>query len=132
MARTVNTVTDPHALADSAVELVRTWLQRAQENQRNNKQKNPAEDRLAAVLQDPNGLEFTVGFVDRVIRTEDTKAAAKALQDIAKLTPQSMPVADRAQIQAGTVLSGALPSVCLLYTSPSPRDLSTSRMPSSA
>ena len=38
MARTVNTVTDPHALADSAVELVRTWLQRAQENLRNNKQ----------------------------------------------------------------------------------------------
>ena len=26
----------------------------------------------------------------------------------------------------------ALPSLCLLYTSPSPRDLSTSRMPSSA
>ena len=26
----------------------------------------------------------------------------------------------------------ALPSGCLLYTSPSPRDLSTSRMPSSA
>ena len=25
-----------------------------------------------------------------------------------------------------------LPTVCLLYTSPSPRDLSTSRMPSSA
>ena len=28
--------------------------------------------------------------------------------------------------------AGALPSACLLYTSPSPRDLSTSRMPSSA
>ena len=27
---------------------------------------------------------------------------------------------------------GAMPAVCLLYTSPSPRDLSTSRMPSSA
>ncbi|WP_290655170.1 bifunctional proline dehydrogenase/L-glutamate gamma-semialdehyde dehydrogenase, partial [Kocuria sp.] len=111
MARTVNTGTDPHALADPAVDLVRTWLLRAQENQRKNTQKNPAEDRLAAVLQDPNGLEFTVGFVDRVVRTEDTKAAAKALQDIAKLTPQSMPAADRAQIQAGTVLSGVLPSV---------------------
>ena len=111
MARTVNTGIDPHALADPAVDLVRTWLLRAQENQRKNTQKNPAEDRLAAVLQDPNGLEFTVGFVDRVIRTEDTKAAAKALQDIAKLTPQSMPAADRAQIQAGTVLSGVLPSV---------------------
>ena len=29
-------------------------------------------------------------------------------------------------------LSGAIPDFCLLYTSPSPRDLSTSRMPSSA
>ena len=111
MARTVNTGTDPHALADPAVDLVRTWLLRAQENQRKNTQKNPAEDRLAAVLQDPNGLEFTVGFVDRVVRTEDTKAAAKALQDIATLTPQSMPATDRAQIQAGTALSGVLPSV---------------------
>ena len=27
---------------------------------------------------------------------------------------------------------GLLPTACLLYTSPSPRDLSTSRMPSSA
>ena len=29
-------------------------------------------------------------------------------------------------------LAGALKWICLLYTSPSPRDLSTSRMPSSA
>ena len=29
-------------------------------------------------------------------------------------------------------LGTALPALCLLYTSPSPRDLSTSRMPSSA
>ena len=28
--------------------------------------------------------------------------------------------------------SGSLSNICLLYTSPSPRDLSTSRMPSSA
>ena len=31
-----------------------------------------------------------------------------------------------------TVLLYAIPKICLLYTSPSPRDLSTSRMPSSA
>ena len=88
MARTVNTGTDPHALADPAVDLVRTWLLRAQENQRKNTQKNPAEDRLAAVLQDPNGLEFTVGFVDRVVRTEDTKAAAKALDEATQIDPR--------------------------------------------
>jgi len=35
-------------------------------------------------------------------------------------------------VVAGLVLGTALGSVCLLYTSPSPRDLSTSRMPSSA
>ena len=30
------------------------------------------------------------------------------------------------------IASCAMPAACLLYTSPSPRDLSTSRMPSSA
>ena len=32
----------------------------------------------------------------------------------------------------GEIYAGLLPYICLLYTSPSPRDLSTSRMPSSA
>ena len=36
------------------------------------------------------------------------------------------------QAQAEGMLSAALGKLCLLYTSPSPRDLSTSRMPSSA
>ena len=36
-----------------------------------------------------------------------------------------------AQIRAGTATE-VHATVCLLYTSPSPRDLSTSRMPSSA
>ena len=34
--------------------------------------------------------------------------------------------------KAGSDISLAVYNVCLLYTSPSPRDLSTSRMPSSA
>ena len=33
---------------------------------------------------------------------------------------------------AAITTDGSTPSLCLLYTSPSPRDLSTSRMPSSA
>ena len=36
------------------------------------------------------------------------------------------------QFQTDSTIVGALADVCLLYTSPSPRDLSTSRMPSSA
>ena len=34
--------------------------------------------------------------------------------------------------KAGDAMPSVPPSACLLYTSPSPRDLSTSRMPSSA
>ncbi|MDN5699059.1 MAG: aldehyde dehydrogenase, partial [Kocuria sp.] len=102
---------DPRELADESVDLVRQWLGRAKDNKKRSSQKNPAEDRLSTVLQDPHGLEFTVGFVDRVIRTEDTKAAAKALQDIAKLTPESMSAVDRAQIKAGTALSDKLSSI---------------------
>ena len=37
----------------------------------------------------------------------------------------------RAKGGAGLIITGAC-AICLLYTSPSPRDLSTSRMPSSA
>jgi len=40
-----------------------------------------------------------------------------------------------AALNVGRAISGmrsAQPNICLLYTSPSPRDLSTSRMPSSA
>ena len=47
------------------------------------------------------------------------------------ITPQQQPVLDGVTpvlIQNNTLLLGN----CLLYTSPSPRDLSTSRMPSSA
>ena len=39
---------------------------------------------------------------------------------------------DRARIQVGRISHFGLLEICLLYTSPSPRDLSTSRMPSSA
>ena len=35
-------------------------------------------------------------------------------------------------VSAAAAVAVAAPAACLLYTSPSPRDLSTSRMPSSA
>ena len=40
--------------------------------------------------------------------------------------------ADSMQVYKELKVLSARPSNCLLYTSPSPRDLSTSRMPSSA
>ena len=46
------------------------------------------------------------------------------------MEPDELAVWTRAMVDSGCTLD--LSGVCLLYTSPSPRDLSTSRMPSSA
>ena len=55
----------------------------------------------------------------------------QALRDADLMRPTL--VIDRARLDANiALLKQHLPSDCLLYTSPSPRDLSTSRMPSSA
>ena len=49
--------------------------------------------------------------------------------------PEEMPIARMEIVQTvpeTNLIEGDKVSTCLLYTSPSPRDLSTSRMPSSA
>lgn len=73
-------------LADQARTLVREWLTEAQTI--------PADssaEMLAGVLKDPNGLAFTVGFVDDVIRPEDDAIAGRNLAKIAPLVPSFLP-----------------------------------------
>lgn len=94
-------------LTEQSVEKVRSWLEYSKQES----VPNAAAERLAAVLQDPNGLEFTVGFVDRVVRTEDINAAAHALNELGAIAPATMSFLDRAQIQAGSLLGRALPQV---------------------
>lgn len=96
------------ALADSAVEKVTQWLKHTETS---GVSAHPAAETLSAVLADPNGLDFTVGFVDRVIRTEDTKAAASALNELGSLAPQTMKKLDLAQIKTGSALGRLLPDV---------------------
>ena len=71
----------PQELAEEAVTLVRKWLQEASEHPA-----DPAAQRLAGVLRDPNGLDFTVGFVDGVVRPEDQGVAAKKLKELSAIT----------------------------------------------
>ena len=73
-------------LADQAVELARRWIAEAAEAE-----VDPAAARLAAVLQDKNGLAFTLGFVDGVMRPESLSAAAAQLQRIAPIVPDFLP-----------------------------------------
>ncbi|GAA1822793.1 bifunctional proline dehydrogenase/L-glutamate gamma-semialdehyde dehydrogenase [Nesterenkonia flava] len=95
-------------LGDAAVEKVSHWLQQTQTS---GIKPHASAERLSAVLSHPTGLDFTVGFVDRVIRTEDSKAAASALAELGELAPDTLGALDRAQIQAGSALGRMLPNV---------------------
>ena len=101
-------------LAEAAVDKVVAWLKASQSaagTKGAKKHANPAAERLAAVLSDPNGLDFTVGFVDRVVRTEDRKAAARALAELGNITPATLGALDRAQIMMGSKLGTTFPDI---------------------
>jgi RHH-type proline utilization regulon transcriptional repressor/proline dehydrogenase/delta 1-pyrroline-5-carboxylate dehydrogenase len=96
---------EPVELAEAAVALARRWLDESAEAP-----DDPSAARLAGVLKDPDGLAFTVGFVDGVARPEDVSVAAKNLTRLAKRVPRFLPPALRAAIAAGGAVGEALPS----------------------
>ena len=59
------------------------------------------------------------------------QSRAKLICDTAGVKPD-MKVKDLAESEVSSLREAVAKYTCLLYTSPSPRDLSTSRMPSSA
>jgi len=73
-------------LVDESIALVRRWLAEAAQIPA-----EPAAARLAALLRDPAGLSFTVGFVDGVIRPEDPRVAAHRLAELAREVPAFLP-----------------------------------------
>lgn len=58
---------------------------------------------LSDLLRDPKGLDFTLGFVDRVIRTEDPRAAAVELRRLAQDPPAFLPAALRRVLGLGGI-----------------------------
>ncbi|RLP71516.1 aldehyde dehydrogenase family protein [Mycetocola manganoxydans] len=95
-------------LATDAVSLARKWVDESA-----GATVDPAAQRLAEVLKDPNGLAFTVGFVDGVMRPEDLFVAGYNLQRVAKLTPAFLPWYLRAAITAGGILGPVMPWVVI-------------------
>ncbi|QMU96361.1 aldehyde dehydrogenase family protein [Microbacterium esteraromaticum] len=93
-------------LGDEAVALVRRWLVDSREVP-----VDAAGQRLAGVLRDPNGLDFTVGFVDGVVRPEDLKVAAAKLKELVPLTPGFLPAPMRGAIGLGGFAAGIVPGV---------------------
>lgn len=96
------------ALADEAVALVRRWLTEAA--------KVPVDasaEQLAGVLKDPNGLDFTVGFVDGVVRPEDLNVAARNLAKLAPKVPAFLPWYMRSAVALGGTVAPVLPQVVI-------------------
>ena len=94
-----------HPLVDRAVELARRWIVEASEAE-----VDPAAARLADVLQDENGLPFTLGFVDGVMRPESLSAAASQLHRIAPIVPEFLPWYLRGAVRLGGGIAPVLPS----------------------
>ena len=89
-------------LADRSIDLVRTWIDPQQARQH---RPTASARRLAQLLKDPAGLEFTIGFVDRVVRPEDTGVAARNLRQLASETPDFLPWFQRFALKLGALVS---------------------------
>jgi RHH-type proline utilization regulon transcriptional repressor/proline dehydrogenase/delta 1-pyrroline-5-carboxylate dehydrogenase len=70
---------------DDAVALVRQWLAASA-----GVKPDAGAKRLAGVLRDDRGLDFTLGFIDRVIRPEDPKVAAANLERLSQDVPDPL------------------------------------------
>ncbi|AXK45241.1 aldehyde dehydrogenase family protein [Brachybacterium saurashtrense] len=99
---------DPGAIpsAEEVAAQVRSWVDAAAAHP----VPGPAK-MLSDLLQDPKGLDFTLAFVDRVIRPEDPRAAAVELRRLAQDPPAFLPAPLRRVIGLGGAASGLAPSV---------------------
>jgi RHH-type proline utilization regulon transcriptional repressor/proline dehydrogenase/delta 1-pyrroline-5-carboxylate dehydrogenase len=92
------------ALVPDVEATVRRWLSHAQ-----TLPVDKAAARLAAMLNDPRGLAFTVGFVDGVIRPEDVREAARSLAQLARDVPGFLPWHLRAAVKVGAAAGAVVP-----------------------
>lgn len=107
MAKSSNEVT-PQDIADLAVERARKWVAASA--------KYPdvyAAKLLSRVLQDPKGLDFTVAFVDKVIRPEDQNVAARVLNQLGKGRVNFLPAYLRYPFKLGAALAPIAPGPVL-------------------
>ena len=70
--------------SDDAAALVRRWLEASADVK-----PDPGAARLAEVLRDEQGLDFTLGFIDRVVRPEDPRVAARHLEQLSQGVPDA-------------------------------------------
>ncbi|MET4095987.1 bifunctional proline dehydrogenase/L-glutamate gamma-semialdehyde dehydrogenase [Arthrobacter sp. UYCu712] len=101
-------VLEAASLAEDTIALVRHWLTEAAQVP-----VDASAEQLAGVLKDPNGLDFTVGFVDGVVRPEDLQVAARNLAALAPKVPAFLPWYMRGAVRLGGTMAPVLPQVVI-------------------
>lgn len=89
---------------DTAVALARRWAAARGDD--------PGSARLAALVADPDGLDLAVRFVDRVVRPEDPRVAARELARLRGhpgLGTAAISDVDRALLAAGALVAPLVP-----------------------
>ncbi|MGL4339461.1 MAG: bifunctional proline dehydrogenase/L-glutamate gamma-semialdehyde dehydrogenase [Rhodoglobus sp.] len=103
-AEHTSTSSTPTDLADQAVATVHRWLS---ESSAVKPDRNAA--RLAGLVKDPEGLAFTIAFIDTVMRPEDHQVAARNLERLSHNIPAFLPWYLRAAMVAGGGFAPVLP-----------------------
>lgn len=102
---------DVEASVGSAIRRAEKWLE-IEETAKSTKQ-------LADMVHDPDGVEFTFAFVDRVARPEDNAVAAREFAKIANPfkkqadSPGFMGLLDTFLVTAGSIAAPLLPSIVM-------------------
>jgi RHH-type proline utilization regulon transcriptional repressor/proline dehydrogenase/delta 1-pyrroline-5-carboxylate dehydrogenase len=91
-------------LAEQSIATVTRWLAESRDVA-----PDKSAGRLAGVLKDPRGLDFTIGFVDGVVRPEDLKVAGRNLERLSRAVPSFLPRWMRVTIQLGGGFAPILP-----------------------
>ena len=94
---------------DETITLVARWLNQTQQTE--TKSERRQSDQLAALISVPNGVAFTIYFVDRVALHRDDKAAANQLFRLSKEKnlPKFLNTVDRLMLSIGARLAPFLP-----------------------
>ena len=102
---------DMESLMDKAIRRADKWLE-IEETSKSTKQ-------LADMVHDPEGVEFTFSFVDRVARPEDNKVAAEEFAKIAsplkrkEKAPGFLGLIDSILVTAGSIAAPLLPNLVM-------------------
>ena len=107
---------DVDNIVDAAVQRAQQWLAATTSGQSRSEAKST--EQLAALVREPQGVEFTMGFVDRVARPEDNEVAARELRSLANpfganSIPDFVGLVDRGLVSAGALMARKLPNVVM-------------------